>query len=120
METVGEIGGEIGRFAALAARGGFAVNEQGGQALLRAIRNLIRWIDDQQSDLIMLTQTAKLGSSNNAEVMKTFLQQVATDGAGFITQVTSLRESLAAAEQAITQAMANYEQADQHAASRLN
>ncbi|GAA3004730.1 hypothetical protein [Actinokineospora diospyrosa] len=116
----GAIGSVMGEFAALAARGGFAVNEHGGDALLKAIRSMIRWIDDQELDLQLLTQRAKLGSSSNAMVMAPFLQQVATDSSGFITQLTQLRKSLTEADQAIVQAMANYQREDHEAAGSLS
>ncbi|MCP2306275.1 hypothetical protein [Actinokineospora globicatena] len=120
MEPADGIGAAVGEFAALALRGGFAVNERGGEALLTAIRNLIEWIDEQQTQLAFLNQVAKLGSSNNAEAMKPFLQQVANDEQGFITQLLRLRESLASAETGVRQAMANYQQADHQAAGTLS
>ncbi|GAA3004718.1 hypothetical protein [Actinokineospora diospyrosa] len=114
------IGAQMGEFASAAARGGFAVNEHGGAALLRAIGNLVEWIDEQQVQLRLLTRVAKLGSSNNAEIMKPFLQQVASDDQGFITQLLQLRASLVQGEEAIRQAMANYQQVDQQAAREMN
>ncbi|RLK62242.1 hypothetical protein [Actinokineospora cianjurensis] len=115
----GAIGAAVGQFAALAARGAFAVNEHGGQALLKPIRDMVAWIDDQRDRFEVLRNVAKLGSSTNAEVMKPFLQDVAGDEAGFITQVLLLRVSLIAAEEAILQAMASYQQSDDQAADRL-
>ncbi len=109
----------MGQFAALAANGEFAVNERGGQALLKAIRNLIEWIDDQQVRSAYLQQIAKLGTSNNAQVMQPFLQNVASDGSGFITQLQQLRTTLIDAEAGIRQAMANYQHADGQAADKL-
>ncbi|MBM7773387.1 ribosomal 50S subunit-associated protein YjgA (DUF615 family) [Actinokineospora baliensis] len=118
--VAGAIGAQMGEFASAAARGGFAVNEHGGTALLKAIANLIEWIDEQQVELRLLTRVAQLGSSNNAEIMKPYLQQVATDDRGFITQLLQLRASLTQGEEAIRQAMANYQQVDQQAARGLN
>ncbi|WP_026421582.1 hypothetical protein [Actinokineospora inagensis] len=115
----GVIGGAMGEFAALAASGGFEVNEHGGQALLTAIHNMIEWLDSQRSELVNLRERAKLGSSTNAEVMKPFMQQVASDGQGFLTQLAQLRDSLGTAEKAITQAMANYRATDDLAAGSL-
>ncbi|WP_026421592.1 hypothetical protein [Actinokineospora inagensis] len=118
-ESTGTIGSAVGDFAALAARGGFEVNEHGGQALLNAVNNMIDWIDSRAQNFYELGQTAMLGSSTNATAMKPYLQQVATDKAGFVTQVKQLRGSLAAAAVAIQQAMANYRQTDQHVAENL-
>ncbi|WP_026424892.1 hypothetical protein [Actinokineospora inagensis] len=118
-DGVGAIGATMGQFAALAANGEFAVNEQGGQALLKAIRNLATWIDRQTQESWRLTDAAKLGSSNNAKVMTPYMQQVASDGQGFVTQIEQLRESLSSAAAAIEQAMANYQQTDHDSAVKL-
>ncbi|MCP2272953.1 hypothetical protein LV75_005479 [Actinokineospora diospyrosa] len=109
----------MGHFAALAARGGFAVNDHGGQALLKAIREMLAWIDRERVNFERLRQEPMLGSSYNAEVMKPFMRKVASDESGFITQISEFRESLVSAEKAILQAMANYQEADAQAADRL-
>ncbi|GLW90858.1 hypothetical protein Aglo03_16740 [Actinokineospora globicatena] len=109
----------MGEFVALAARGGFAVNEHGGRALLKAIHEMLAWIDDQRYYLDALRQEPLLGSSTNAQAVKPFMREVAEDESGFLTQLLKLRESLGAAESAIQQAMANYQGADAQAADRL-
>ncbi|GAA2984232.1 hypothetical protein LV75_005477 [Actinokineospora diospyrosa] len=106
-------------FAALAAQGSFTVNPHGGQALLKPIRDLVAWIDRERRVFDRLRQVPMLGSSNNAEVMKPFMQKVAGDEAGFITQLLALRESLIVAEQAVTEAMAHYQEADDQAANQF-
>ncbi|PPK61343.1 hypothetical protein V5P93_006438 [Actinokineospora auranticolor] len=112
----GPAGAGIADLVAAANSGGFTVSETGGQALLTAIRNLIDWIDGQQDTFGKLSQTPKLGLSNNAEIMKPFMVQVATDDRGFVTQLLKLRASLTDAQSAITTAMANYAGTDQKAA----
>ncbi|GAA2984210.1 hypothetical protein [Actinokineospora diospyrosa] len=119
IETAAGISAAVGQFAALAASGSFAVNDHGGQALLKAVREMLTWIDGERRNFERLLQIPKLGSSNNAEVMKPFMQKVAGDESGFITQVLLLGDSLAAAEQAIVQAMASYQKADEHATNLL-
>ncbi|RLK62244.1 hypothetical protein CLV68_2800 [Actinokineospora cianjurensis] len=109
----------MGEFVALAASGGFSVNEHGGQALLKAIREMLAWIDSERYHFEHLLQRPMLGGSTNAEVLKPFMQAVAGDEAGFITQVLKLEESLLAAEQAILLAMASYQESDEKAADRL-
>ncbi|SER99177.1 hypothetical protein SAMN04487818_106405 [Actinokineospora terrae] len=109
----------MGEFAALAARGAFSVNDHGGQALLKPIRDMLAWIDRERVNFDRLHQEPMLGSSTNAEVMKPFMRRVAGDEAGFITQILRFGESLVAAEQAIVQAMANYQEADAQAANGL-
>ncbi|GAA3021435.1 hypothetical protein [Actinokineospora globicatena] len=112
------IGRAMNDFAGNAASGRFAVNERGGEALLAAIRNMAAWVDSQSNRLRALAQTPQLGTSNNAQVMKPYMQQVAVDDQGFLTQLTSFRESLVKAEEGIKQAMANYRQTDDENAIR--
>ncbi|WP_156893402.1 hypothetical protein [Actinokineospora enzanensis] len=119
----GSVGGAIGTGVAdllsTARAGGFAVNESGGQAMLKAIRNFLDWIDSEQDAFSVLSREPKLGSTNNAKVMKPFMVAVATDDRGFVTQVLALRDSLTQAEEAIKTAMANYRETDARAASTL-
>ncbi|GLW92396.1 hypothetical protein [Actinokineospora globicatena] len=112
------IGRAMNDFAGNAASGRFAVNERGGEALLAAIRNMAAWVDSEGFGHDILLRQAKLGSSNNAEVMKPFLQQVAGDEQGFVTQLRHFRESLVKAEEGIKQAMANYRATDDNNATK--
>ncbi|GLZ38389.1 hypothetical protein [Actinokineospora sp. NBRC 105648] len=113
------IGKAMDDFAGSAAAGRFAVNEEGGAALLTAIRNMAAWVDDERSTLSVLSQSPMLGSSNNAEVMKPYMAQVASDAQGFLTQLLHFRESLVKAEEGIKKAMANYQETDQQIAGTL-
>ncbi|MBM7770689.1 hypothetical protein JOD54_000893 [Actinokineospora baliensis] len=112
------IGRAMNDFAGGAASGRFAVNERGGEALLSAIRNMATWVDSQRGRLRALEQEPLLGSSNNAQAMKPFMQKVAVDNQGFLTQLVHFRESLVKAEEGIKQAMANYRQTDESEAVR--
>ncbi|PPK66422.1 hypothetical protein V5P93_002548 [Actinokineospora auranticolor] len=107
----------VDSFLSTANQGGFAVNARGGEALRQAIRNMVAWIDSQRFEFEKLQQVPKLGSSNNAEIMKPFMQQVAGDANGFVTRVLELRESLIKADEAIQAAMANYAEVEQTNAS---
>ncbi|MDQ3577364.1 MAG: hypothetical protein M3443_07125 [Actinomycetota bacterium] len=113
------IGKSMDQLAHGAASGAFAVNEQGGDALLAAIRDMAAWVDGEGVRLDILRQEAMLGNSSNAQVMKPYLKQVAEDGEGFITQLREFRESLVKAEEAIIQAMANYRSTDSGNAGSL-
>lgn len=97
---------------AMANDGSFSVNETGGQALLEAIREMARWVDDNYGDLRMLAQQPPLGTSNGAEVIKPYLQQVATDQEGFLTMLQEFRASLTDAEAGVIGAMNNYRNID--------
>ncbi|MCE7001330.1 hypothetical protein LWC34_00515 [Kibdelosporangium philippinense] len=95
-------------FANLAASGGFEVNEAGGEALIKAIQRMRDWANGQVLDLRQLAQQMPLGTSHAAKVMKPYVQQVAIDDQGFLTQLAKFVESLDKAEQGIRTAMANY------------
>jgi hypothetical protein len=99
-------------FAVQAAEGHFAVSEEGGRALLQAIREMRGWIDGQGGRLTLLDQEPQLGGSHGAQAMKPFVQQVASDQQGFITMVNAFRDSLDKAEQGINDAIGNYRRMD--------
>lgn len=113
------IGKQMADFAKAATSGSFAVNEQGGEALLAAIRDMMDWHNSQRDRLTVLAQEPSLGSSNAANAMKPHVENVATDSQGFLTQLNAFAESLAHAEEAIKQAMANYRNVDGLNASKL-
>ena len=54
-----------------------------------------------------------------SKLMKPYLQQVATDHAGFLTQLGVFAQSLTAAEAAIETAMVNYRSVDDAVAGAL-
>jgi hypothetical protein len=97
---------------AAANDGSFSINETGGQALLQAIREMARWVDDNIGDLRLLAQQQPLGTSNGAEVIKPYLQDVATDQEGFLTMLQEFRASLTDAEAGVLGAMNNYRNID--------
>ena len=115
MLDIGGGGGIVANaksFAKLAAAGDFAVNETGGKALLAAIDKMRDWIDEQGLHLNRLAQPAPLGSSQGAETMRPFLQEVAQDREGFITTLQEFRQSLDEARQGIEAAMASYQETE--------
>lgn len=118
MEIADGMGGIVAStkmFAKAAAEGSFAVNETGGQALLAAITRMKTWINSQGRHLTRLEQPAPLGTSQGAQTMRPYLQQVANDHEGFITTLEQFRESLNEAEQGIKAAMASYQNTDTNA-----
>ncbi|WP_156754058.1 hypothetical protein [Actinokineospora pegani] len=115
--TFGSIGDSMAKFAQAANAGQFAVNESGGQALISAIDRMLDWLENKSFDLGLLEQEPPLGSSHAAQVMKPYMQNVAIDHQGFLTQLRALKESLTVAREAIQTAMSNYQQTDSTAAS---
>jgi hypothetical protein len=96
-------------FKQSAASGHFAVSESGGQGLLSALRALLDYVVAAEG-IQQLDQQPQLGGSYGARVMAPFVQRVASDQQGFLTQMTRLRDVLADAEDGVRQAMANYQQ----------
>lgn len=107
------IGKSMDNFANMASGGGFEVNETGGEALLAAIRTMREWVNNQQGELQFLAQQMPLGGTNAAKVIAPYVQQVAVDGQGFLTQLAQFNESLTKAEEGINRAMANYRATEQ-------
>jgi hypothetical protein len=93
-------------FKESAASGHFAVSEAGGAGLLRVIRLLRDWLSG--ADQGAIDQRPALGGSYGARAMAPFVQRVASDEQGFLTQLTRLQDVLANAEAGVQQAMANY------------
>jgi hypothetical protein len=91
-----------------ATSGSFAVNETGGQALLTAIRDLAKVVDDNLADFRTVSRTLPLGSSNGANLMKPYMADVQSDDQGFFTRLKEFRDSLVDAEAAVQAAMKNY------------
>ncbi len=100
----------------IANDGSFSINETGGQALLQAIREMARWVDENLGDLRLLAQQQPLGTSNGAETIKPYLQEVAIDQEGFLTMLQEFRTSLTDAEAGVLGAMNNYRNIDHDAA----
>lgn len=113
MASMASMGASMASFKQAAAAGSFAVNESGGQALLKAIRDMATWVDSKHTELNFLAKEQPLGTSNGANLMKPYLVDVATDDKGFVTQLREFRKSLADAEQGILDAMKNYKNTEQ-------
>jgi hypothetical protein len=114
MLDVGGGGGRglMGDFLGSSTSGSFAVNDTGGAALLTAIREMARWVDDNAGALRVLAQQPPLGTSVGANAMKPHVESVATDQEGFLTMLMEFRRSLTDAEQGVLNAMANYREQD--------
>lgn len=107
-------------FASSAASGAFEVSAEGGKALLEAIEEFQKWVDDQAGDIDVIAQRRMLGSSNGAQVMAPFAQQVAVDGQGYGTQLKALQLSLNKAKEGIETAMKKYQETEQANQAKSN
>ncbi|MFC0115372.1 hypothetical protein [Kibdelosporangium aridum] len=99
-------------FKVSAASGQFSVSPACGEDLLKVIRMLQDWLGGGHANT--LDQKPMLGGSYGARAMAPFVQQIASDQQGFLTQLTRLRDVLSDAENGVRQAMANYRQ-NEHA-----
>jgi hypothetical protein len=99
-------------FKETAASGQFAVSASAGDEMLRVIRLMQDWVSGRAADHGLLDRKPMLGGSYGARAMAPFVQQVACDQQGFLTQLTQLRTVLADAEDGIKKAMANYRHTD--------
>ena len=95
-------------FKESAASGQFAVSPSGGESLLRVIRLMQDWVSG--GDHGTLDQRPMLGGSHGARAMAPFVQRIASDQQGFLTQLNRLNGVLSDAEAGVKQAMANYRQ----------
>lgn len=98
--------------AAAAAEGHFAISEEGGRALLQAIREMRDWINGQDNRMLVLEQEPPLGSSHGAQAIKPYSRDVAADQQGFIAVLKEFGGSLDDAEQGIQDAIKNYHAMD--------
>ncbi|ALG14164.1 hypothetical protein [Kibdelosporangium phytohabitans] len=105
-------------FKESAASGQFTVSASAGDDLLRVIRMLQDWLGTDQSGT--LDQRPLLGGSYGAVAMAPFVQQVASDQQGFLTQLARLRDVLGDAESGVRQAMANYGHTEQAVAGTFS
>lgn len=103
------LGDSVARFAAVAAAGGFAVRPSGGQALLDIIDEFKQWMSEVKYMVQQISQRPPLGRLAGGVTMSPFLEEVATDSNGFATRFQELADSLGRVEEAIIQAMANYQ-----------
>lgn len=95
-----------------AAEGHFAISEEGGRALLEAIREMRDWINGQDNRMLVLEQEPPLGSSFGAQAVRPYARDVAADHQGFIAVLKAFGASLDDAERGIEDAMANYKTMD--------
>ncbi|HEY1571050.1 MAG TPA: hypothetical protein VGG05_06895 [Pseudonocardiaceae bacterium] len=99
---------------------GFALSENGGQPLIKAIEELKNEVQGALNNSQFLEAEPALGSTPNAKIYKPFLATVASDPSqGAIPVLRQLQADLIDAEQAIRQAMANYVEADVRAGTTI-
>jgi hypothetical protein len=99
---------------------GFALSENGGEPLLKAIQELKTEVENALRDSTVLQAHPPLGSTPNAKIYTPFLATIATDPVqGAIPVLEQLLADMVSAENAIKTAMANYREADAAAGARL-
>ncbi|MGH3624217.1 MAG: hypothetical protein ACRDQ5_20925 [Sciscionella sp.] len=110
----GALAHSVRHMKASANAGQFGIDETGGHALIKACRHLKDWYYNKGGRLALLAQQPKLGSSHMAEVLKPYVQDVATNAKdGFLPRLRELIEVLDDFEASIQQAMKNYRNTDE-------
>lgn len=108
------------QFLATARSGGWAVNDVGGQAILKAVRHGMDEIANVKSRIFHVAQPMKLGTSPDALVMVEFNKLVATgDARSFETNLDLFVEVLTQVEEAVQLAMRNYRNVEDDARQRI-
>ena len=113
MRTALQFANDAQSFAASAANGGFAVSDEGGQAMVRAIEDFQDWLLDARTDINHLKLPPKLGGSPAAIKAAEHTALVASgDERSFEHVLVQLGPILEDAKNGIKQAMANLQHAD--------
>jgi hypothetical protein len=112
--------GSVAGFVAAAAQGSYAVSPTGGEALLDVIANFKAGMTATEKDLEYVSQRPPLGQLEGGKVMAPIMENVATDPSGFATRHNELRDYLTKVEDAIKQAMANYQATELENEALLN
>jgi hypothetical protein len=100
-------------FIQAATSGAFGISPNAGQDLLNAIHHCQDGLDAARDEVSRIQQDTKLGTSPDALVMTEFNRQVARgDTNSAVTALGDLREILAQAEGAVTEAMKHYRRID--------
>lgn len=100
---------------------GVGVNENGGQALIKAIDKMHKGVTNalQKSDVI--SQQPPLGTTPAAQVYKPYLATIATDPVqGFIAAAEELQKKLLQMRADVEKAMAAYQATDEDAKQGIN
>lgn len=95
------------------ADGSFAISAEGGQALIDAFDEMTDWVNDNLGELRNLAQEPPLGTSNGANTVKPYVQNVASDQQGFLTMLLEFKDALVNGKQGVKAAMDNYQNIDQ-------
>jgi hypothetical protein len=113
------IAGAVASFKA-ATGAGFAISEDGGRELLRAIGDMLLDVERALFDAERLAQEPPLGTTPAAQVYKPFLATIATDPVqGFLPAVHGLRDDLMELDVEVKQAIALYQATDRESGHKV-
>jgi hypothetical protein len=115
LAGISGMSGAVAGFSAATAAG-FTISETGGQALIRAIDNMLEGVIDARRNAERLAQEPPLGTTPAAQVYKPFLATIATDPVqGFIPALIKFQDDLDQLRSNVEQAIAAYQTSDQDA-----
>ena len=103
-----------------AAQGSFWITPEGGQAMVDVIDLFLQDMDKHELKLESIQHRPPLGQLEGGKVMSPFMLTVATDeNSGFTRRFGELKAVLAKTQEALKQAMINYQQHDAENADRF-
>jgi hypothetical protein len=98
----------------LAQSGGFAVNEEGFQAYIKACDYFLDGYPRMKNDLQILAQKAKMGSSEYAQAVADFNVKVAAgDAEAMLPNLDLMRDGVIQAREAMVIARKNYRETEE-------
>jgi hypothetical protein len=105
---------------ALAADGGFAVDETTGDRMIQALQDIIDTLEARWSALQQFQQAPPMSTTATAKWVSDVMVRTATDERGLLTQLQQAKTELPAYIEAIKLAKANYQSQDGDTGTALN
>lgn len=105
---------------AMAANGGFAVDETTGDRMIQALQGIIDTLEARWSALQQFQQAPPMSTTATAKWVSDVMVRTATDERGLLTQLQQAKAELPTYIEAIKLAKANYQSQDGESATTLN
>ncbi|MFC3449503.1 hypothetical protein [Amycolatopsis speibonae] len=96
----------------MAVQGGFAVDENTGQEMIRSLQGVIDSLEERWSALTKLQKSPRMSSTATAQWVSQHMHGTATDAQGLLTQLEAARAEFPTYVEAIELAKKNYRERD--------
>jgi hypothetical protein len=121
LAQVGQFSAGADKLLASAKSGGFAINEEGGQAYLNALEDFRQQLTEVQTDLSALVYGPKLGSGAYADEVSQFVTRVFNgDEQALLPIINQLQQQIDKVNEAFNLAKKNYKQGDHESDQRFH